>query len=1087
MNEGLPDPLIPKSGPGEEGMGGGALKTDGLVSKAMAVGEDASGVVDDAAKRNAGRSVHLDGQVPHGDAECHTQDGSGGAEGAVGGPVKAPGDWLEPLETDTADKDCAQFAVDPLSQGSKVNGSGKPKGKTKPKKSLGRETEKNGGDRIITKTLGNDHLSMVKRKRQQVEKMENWLDWPVLGEGWKRKEVYRRSGFRLGKTDTYYLSPAGGRARSRIELIRLLAGTVDITNFDFKSGRFLDDDSVKGTKKSTFQPPKAENAASTEDGTTSERSVSSWKPGTPERTKTPQNQSVTPQRPSLTPPQASAATPPCSPNSFSSPPRLVRASPLTVITPPRPVSGAPPLPLAEFSPQRLSKTSKAGKASAATPPRSPNSFSSSPRLVRASPLTVITPPHPVTGVPPLPLAEFSSQRLSKTSTPSREPHCPPAILSELSPAWLDSALAPLSPTSSPERDSDVDTTPEGLGAITSSPNLHPPVEKPSLSPAAVSHPLDPSSTPKAKAPPLNYAGGSETIVYGCSNCGCSYPGMVFRRLDQTTLCPKCKPEKKMEGHRSIVFRKWLPCGQCRACQVTEDCGVCASCRHGLFNPASLKPVRCRRRKCLCPIRKVGHGQWVLGRASEEKEAPRTPSKKMNKISKFGRKLKVTKLKRQIAKDLMPYADPQYSDPEDFLPYYDDDDMEWGEPKKRSRRACWKCDACLRTTDCGKCDFCMDKPKFGGRNKKRQKCRLRQCKSHAMRHLLPFQMGRSKSRQRSPRHRYTYGKVNRRPRPSWEDMELTDDEDEEGYIGTLRPGLYHVENKDEEEDQVDIDTDSRAEMSQVNSVLNCDSSNARLASEELYVRTYPFTLQDSFQTDSSNLKIINMPVFPVSLHNAGQLPSPPDTEALYHQAQLSERYGVMPELLSKAGKEDAPLVLGDDVEIVEVDTGEPEERDVTPVITQIFSLADSSPAGGDADQDLMRLLASLRRTVLPAHWVGLMVEGPRLHLLQCSKLSTMADTVVQIEPGFFYQICVQDQPLLLTHPLYEEHPPRLADVEQVAALLLDLEQHSVCQGYPPAAPPANREPVLYVRAAACSLLVPQSQERCDKCDITQLVL
>ncbi|KAG7472668.1 hypothetical protein MATL_G00111370 [Megalops atlanticus] len=915
MNEGLPDPLIPKNGPGEEGMGGGALKTDGPVNEAVAVGEDASEVVGDAAKWKAKQSVHLEGREPCGDTECHAQDGDKGAEGAgSGSPVKAPADWLEPLEIDKVDEDWV--AVESLSQGSKVNGSRKPK--YKPKKSLGGETKKNGGDGIVAEKLSNDSLTVVKRKRRQVEKRENWLDWPVLGEGWKRREVYRRSGCSMGKTDTYYLSPAGDRVRSRIELVKLLAGTVDLTNFEFKSGRFLDDDSVKGTKKLTL-PPKAENAACTEDGTTSEWSFSSMKPGTPERTKTPKNQA----------------------------------------------------------------------------------------------------------------------RLSKASTPSREPHFPPAIHPQLSPAWLDSSLAPLSPTSSLERDSDTDATPEGLRAVTSSPNLHPPAEKPSL------RPPDPhrSSTPNAEAPPLTYAGRTQTMVYGCSNCGSSYPGMVFRRLDQTTLCPKCKPEKKLEGPRSIVFRK------------------------------------------------VGHGQWVLGRASEEKEAPRTPPKKVNKKSKFGRKLKLTKLKRQIAKDLMPYADPQYSDPEDLLSYYDDnDDMDWGEPKKRSRRACAKCDACLRMTDCGKCDFCMDKPKFGGRNKKRQKCRLRQCKRQAMRHLLPFQMGKSNSRQRSPRHRYTYGKVNRRPRPSWEDMELTNDEDEEGYIGTLRPGVYHLENEAVEEDQGDIDTDSRAEMSQVNSVLNCESSDARLASEEVYVRTYPFTLQDGFQTGSSNLKIINnVPIFPVSLHNAGQLPSPLDTEALYQQAQLQERYGVTPELLRKARAEDAPLVLGEDVEIVEVDIGEPEERDVTPVITQIFSLANSSPAGGDADQDLLRLLASLRRTVLPAHWVGLMVEGPRLHLLQCSKLSTMADTVVQIEPGFFYQVSVQDQPLLLTHPLYEEHPPRLADVEQVVALLLDLERYSVCQGYPPAAPPTDRETVLYVRAAACSLLVPQSQERCDKCDITQVVL
>jgi len=47
-------------------------------------------------------------------------------------------------------------------------------------------------------------------------------------------------------------------------------------------------------------------------------------------------------------------------------------------------------------------------------------------------------------------------------------------------------------------------------------------------------------------------------------------------------------------------------------------------------------------------------------------------------------------------------------------------------RKRSRRTCGECVACLTTEDCGQCDFCKDMKKFGGPNKMRQKCRLRQC-------------------------------------------------------------------------------------------------------------------------------------------------------------------------------------------------------------------------------------------------------------------------------------------------------------------------------------------------------------------------
>ncbi|KAL9959895.1 hypothetical protein ACROYT_G033268 [Oculina patagonica] len=54
-----------------------------------------------------------------------------------------------------------------------------------------------------------------------------------------------------------------------------------------------------------------------------------------------------------------------------------------------------------------------------------------------------------------------------------------------------------------------------------------------------------------------------------------------------------------------------------------------------------------------------------------------------------------------------------------------DDSEEAE-RKRSKRTCGECVACVKTEDCGQCDFCKDMKKFGGPNKMRQKCRLRQC-------------------------------------------------------------------------------------------------------------------------------------------------------------------------------------------------------------------------------------------------------------------------------------------------------------------------------------------------------------------------
>ncbi|MBN3319405.1 CXXC1 protein, partial [Atractosteus spatula] len=58
------------------------------------------------------------------------------------------------------------------------------------------------------------------------------------------------------------------------------------------------------------------------------------------------------------------------------------------------------------------------------------------------------------------------------------------------------------------------------------------------------------------------------------------------------------------------------------------------------------------------------------------------------------------------------------------------DRRRGSRIKRSARMCGECEPCRRTEDCAQCDFCKDMKKFGGPNKIRQKCRLRQCEVRA---------------------------------------------------------------------------------------------------------------------------------------------------------------------------------------------------------------------------------------------------------------------------------------------------------------------------------------------------------------------
>ena len=52
----------------------------------------------------------------------------------------------------------------------------------------------------------------------------------------------------------------------------------------------------------------------------------------------------------------------------------------------------------------------------------------------------------------------------------------------------------------------------------------------------------------------------------------------------------------------------------------------------------------------------------------------------------------------------------------------------GEKKKRlgEQRRCGACAACLLPDDCGACRACLDKPRFGGKNTLKQRCRERRC-------------------------------------------------------------------------------------------------------------------------------------------------------------------------------------------------------------------------------------------------------------------------------------------------------------------------------------------------------------------------
>ncbi|XP_016392752.1 uncharacterized protein LOC107727404 [Sinocyclocheilus rhinocerous] len=406
------------------------------------------------------------------------------------------------------------------------------------------------------------------------------------------------------------------------------------------------------------------------------------------------------------------------------------------------------------------------------------------------------------------------------------------------------------------------------------------------------------------------------------------------------------PETTLNG--TVTLKESLTVTLKESLSLLSECESCG-CQFPAQKIGDIMCYRCRPKsdKKHSPpnivFRKVGQDQWEVGKTKH-------PRKQMLKQH--------PKYKKMLKMDFVPDGDD------------DDDDDDDSVAKKRNRRMCRQCVACLREDDCGKCDFCMDKPKFGGSNKKKQKCRLRQCtfqsRLHGQRtHGLYYNMSGV------PAAPYVLGSVplcNSNPVPMGEvisSLPMGDDVPQNGFL--------------------------QIEMVRVGSPL-------------------------SHYTE---------------------------------EAQNTEQH-----------------------------VSEP-QQEPTPVITQIFSLA-----GGendcDRDQGLTELFTSLGQTVLPAHWVGVMAKGPVLQLLQCSKLSTMADTVVQIEKGFFYQVSVQNQPLLLMHAVYSRHPTCLESVEDVVSLLLDLEGLGVCQGYQNFHMGSPWEPRMSVRAALCDLLIPKDEEQCPKC-------
>ncbi|XP_040334764.1 methyl-CpG-binding domain protein 1 isoform X8 [Herpailurus yagouaroundi] len=421
---------------------------------------------------------------------------------------------------------------------------------------------------------------------------EDWLDCPALGPGWKRREVFRKSGATCGRSDTYYQSPTGDRIRSKVELTRYLGPACDLTLFDFKQGILC------------YPAPKISSCF----------------------------------------------------------PSHLQAQPLAVPSRKR------------KKPSRTAKTRK---------------------------------------------RQVGPQKGEVRKEAPGD-----------------------------ETKANADTAPASLPA-----------------PGC------------------------------CENCGISFSGDGTRRQRLKTLCKDCRAQRIAFNREQRMFKR-VGCGECEACRVTEDCGACSTCLLQLpHDVASGLFCKCERRRCLriversrgCGVCRGCQTREDCGRCRVCLRPPRpglrrqwrcvqrrclrhlahrlrrhhqrcqrrpplavAPPAGKRSRRRGGCDSKMAARRRPPRTQPLPPVplsqppeSPELhpralvpSPPAEFIYYCVDEDELQPYTNRRQNRKCGACAACLRRMDCGRCDFCCDKPKFGGSNQKRQKCRWRQCLQFAMKRLLP---------------------------------------------------------------------------------------------------------------------------------------------------------------------------------------------------------------------------------------------------------------------------------------------------------------------------------------------------------------
>ncbi|KAM6474725.1 uncharacterized protein PHA67_007089 isoform 12-T12 [Liasis olivaceus] len=707
---------------------------------------------------------------------------------------------------------------------------------------------------------------------QQKNMTDGWVDCPSLGPGWQRREVLRKSGTRSGLSDTYYISPRGEKIRSRVELLRLLGCSRDLTDFDYKKGIFVE--------------PSTEPLPS------------------------------------------------------------------------------PPLSPTEGSPQRIKKGGKKRLlplAAATSPPKKPPD------------LQVFPEPQPSPGQELLdqkpPKLEFEFPVENQANMQSQQSELPVTVGQPAPKPRKRRYRKHLPPIPSPGKTEDV--------------------------------------TLQESKP--------EEAIACCASCQGQFPEVMLPSQRRCRwLCPDCRAQRRA-FNREQRYYKQIGCGVCQACQMSQDCGICSVCVLRAKSPKLHIGIKCLLRRCLKIVKKgLECGMCQACKITEDCGTCVICLRRQRPgIKRQWKCLKRRCLKRK--KKIPPKKDS--CSPKKLI-------VKWkptiqrdprGNPivrrrhssKSRQNRKCGDCEACLLKTDCGRCDFCCDKPKFGGQNLKRQKCRWRQCLQFAKESSstsewteVPKSLGLEKPKQQEEQQQQ------QQPPPA----KLKKEPEKTVSSGPQEPtkecSIVSPHTKQEQ------DVPHHPVLPAW--ILGKDP-DTKLPAVNLLIATSPKIKQGHAEPSGDCQSSNDCPV------SAG-----------------------LPQFKRLSGTSCTEVVVLDDLEDNEVG---PLQQMHPPVIMEVYSLGGVQPLS-QLDSVLREFLAELNEIPLPAHWEVLPPLGsPDLRLIQRSKHSTMSAAVIHIRPGLFFHVVVQDLLVPQEHELYASHPARLTTVDEVVELICDLEAYQLCSGWP----------------------------------------